>query len=337
MEITHNVSLKALNTFGIDVNADTLVVLSSTDDVLKLVSLIGSQTILILGGGSNLLFTKDFPGIVILNKLNGFEISEESESHCLVRCGAGENWHSFVINCIASGLGGLENLSLIPGKVGASPMQNIGAYGVETKDSFFSLEAMHLKTGEIRSFNNEECKFGYRESVFKNELKGQYLILSVTFRLTKQNHVFNIEYGAISQELAKQGFTEPSLQAISKAVIVIRSSKLPNPDLLGNAGSFFKNPVVDISVLNQIQVKYPDVVYFPSGFGKVKLAAGWLIEEAGWKGFRKGDAGVHLKQALVLVNYGHATGSEIWELSADIIADIERKFSVRLEREVNVL
>jgi UDP-N-acetylmuramate dehydrogenase len=303
---------------------------------LNAIPIIGNQPLLILGGGSNLLFTKDFPGLVLLNQLKGFEICEETDTHTWVKSGAGENWHSFVIQCISKNLGGIENLSLIPGNVGASPMQNIGAYGVEIKDTFHSLEAIHLKTGEIRSFTNEECCFGYRESVFKNELKGQYLILSVTFRLTRKNHQYHIEYGAISQELEKQGITERTLQAISNAVIAIRKSKLPDPAQLGNSGSFFKNPVVEMSVLEQIQKNYPDVVSYPAGLGKVKLAAGWLIEKAGWKGFRKGDAGVHVNQALVLVNYGHATGAEIWQLSAAIIEDIERKFGVNLEREVNV-
>ncbi len=334
--MSNNVSLKAYNTFGIDVKANTLAILHTFQDVLEAISLIDQQPLLILGGGSNLLFTRDFPGLVLLNQLKGFEISDETDNHCLVKSGAGENWHSFVMQCISKNLGGVENLSLIPGNVGASPMQNIGAYGVEIKDTFHSLEAIQLKSGEIRTFTNEECRFGYRESIFKNELKGQYLILSVTFKLTKRNHIYHSEYGAISQELERQGVTELSLQAISNAVIAIRSSKLPNPAQLGNAGSFFKNPVVDIRLLNQIKIGFPDVVSYPAGEEKVKLAAGWLIEQAGWKGFRKGDAGVHIHQALVLVNYGHATGAEIWQLSADIIADVAHKFGVNLEREVNI-
>jgi len=336
MEIQHAVSLKSYNTFGIDVKAEGLAVITSVAAATELLPQLRNTQTLILGGGSNLLFTKDFPGIIILNQFKGIEVTEETENHCLVKCGAGENWHSFVMTCVERNLGGLENLSLIPGNVGASPMQNIGAYGVEIKDCFHSLEALHLETGRIDMFDNAACKFGYRESIFKNELKGLYLITSVAFKLSSRNHAYNIKYGAIAEELAKQGITEPTLRAVSNAVIAIRKSKLPDPAVIGNAGSFFKNPVITQAQLVGIIEKYPDVVNYPAGDNKVKLAAGWLIEKAGWKGFRKDDAGVHVNQALVLVNYGNASGSEIWALSQAIVDDIAEKFGVPLEREVNI-
>ncbi|MFK7784824.1 MAG: UDP-N-acetylmuramate dehydrogenase, partial [Crocinitomicaceae bacterium] len=250
--------------------------------------------------------------------------------------GAGEVWHDFVLHCVENGYGGVENLSLIPGSVGASPMQNIGAYGAEIKDVFVSLEAYHIESGELHSFDKDACEFGYRESVFKRRLKNQYVITSVTFKLNKE-HSINSSYGAIEAELEKMEVSNPTIKDISEAVIAIRSSKLPNPAEIGNAGSFFKNPVVDISVLEEIQKNHENVPNYPAPNGKVKLAAGWLIDQAGWKGKTFGNFGVHKMQALVLVNYSNAQGSDIYNLSTEIIADIQSKFGVQLEREVNIL
>ncbi len=290
---------------------------------------------LILGGGSNILFTKNVDGWVIKNEISGMEIIREDNDHVYVKTGAGENWHRFVLFCIENNLGGAENLSLIPGNTGASPMQNIGAYGVELKDIFYELEAWHIKDKAWVSFSNSDCHFGYRESVFKKKFKDQFIISNVTFRLDKK-HSFHISYGAIEQELHKLGVTEISIRAISDAVIRIRSSKLPDPALIGNAGSFFKNPEISAIQFDELKNKYPDMVGYPLPGGKVKLAAGWLIEKAGWKGFRVGDAGCHEKQALVLVNYGHAKGEDIFNLSEKILKDIFEKFGVILEREVNI-
>jgi len=290
---------------------------------------------LILGGGSNILFTKNVDGWVIKNEIAGMEIIREDNDHVYVKTGAGENWHRFVLFCIENNLGGAENLSLIPGNTGASPMQNIGAYGVELKDIFYELEAWHIKDKAWVSFSNSDCHFGYRESVFKKKFKDQFIISNVTFRLDKK-HSFHISYGAIEQELHKLGVTEISIRAISDAVIRIRSSKLPDPALIGNAGSFFKNPEISAIQFDELKNKYPEMVGYPLPGEKVKLAAGWLIEKAGWKGFREGDAGCHEKQALVLVNYGYAKGEDIFNLSEKILKDIFEKFGVMLEREVNI-
>jgi UDP-N-acetylmuramate dehydrogenase len=270
------------------------------------------------------------------NEIKGFEILDRTVDSVIVKAGAGEAWHEFVLKCIDEGLAGLENLSLIPGSVGASPMQNIGAYGVEIKDVFHSLEAYHLSSGEIHTFDAKICEFGYRESVFKRKMKGQYVILSVSFKLSS-NPNLNTSYGAIESELKHMGIEHPTIKDISNAVIAIRSSKLPNPKEIGNAGSFFKNPVVDDSIVAEILKTYPDAPNYPAESGKRKLAAGWLIEQAGWKGKTVENHGVHKLQALVLVNYGGATGQQIWDLSSAIIASIESKFGVTLEREVNIL
>lgn len=334
--ISNNTDLKAYNTFGISAKASHFSKFSTVEELKNLLSQFPNDELLILGGGSNLLFTKDFNGLVLQNKIKGFEIIKENDTEVIVKSGAGENWHEFVLNCIKHDFAGLENLSLIPGSVGASPMQNIGAYGVEIKDVFVSLEAYHIPSGEIHTFDNKSCEFGYRESVFKRKLKGQYVIISVTFRLTK-NPNLNTSYGAIESELAKKGVTKPTIKDISKAVIAIRNSKLPNPKEIGNAGSFFKNPVVDQSIVDEILKNYPDMPHFPAESGKRKLPAGWLIEQAGWKGKTYSNYGVHKLQALVLVNYGGATGHEIFRLSARIIKDIQEKFGVTLEREVNIL
>lgn len=291
---------------------------------------------LILGGGSNILFTKNVDGLVLKNELKGITLLKEDTDFYYVRAAAGEVWHDLVMYCIRNNYAGLENLSLIPGNVGASPMQNIGAYGVEIKDCFEELQAIHIKEKFIRTFNREECRFGYRESVFKRELKDEYVITSVTYRLSKKP-VFKISYGAIEKELEQMGVKELNIQAISEAVCAIRSSKLPDPKIIGNAGSFFKNPEISAAQHKALKTKFPELVAYPLENGNVKLAAGWLIEKCGWKGKRIGDAGVHALQALVLVNYGNATGKEIYDLSQQILESVFNTFNVTLEREVNIL
>jgi UDP-N-acetylmuramate dehydrogenase len=333
--IQTNKNLKEYNTFGISVKAEMFAVFSSIEELKQILSFRNDKKILVLGGGSNLLLTKDFDGLVIKNEIKRFEVIEETVSEVIVESGAGENWHEFVLNCIDKGFGGVENLSLIPGSVGASPMQNIGAYGVEIKDVFESLSAYHIKSGEIHYFDKTKCEFGYRESIFKNKVKGEYIILTVTFRLTK-NPTINSSYGAINEQLKVMGIENPTIQELSAAVIAIRQSKLPDPKIIGNAGSFFKNPTVEIALLEQIQKNYPDIPNYPAENGR-KLAAGWLIEKAGWKGRTFDNYGVHKLQALVLVNYGNCTGQEIFDLSSQIIQDVFEKFGVLLEREVNIL
>ncbi len=338
INIKQNYPLKKYNTLGIDVATRYWVEIKHLEELNELFSNEEYNKLprLLLGGGSNILLTKDFEGIVI--KLNVKGISKESENDDVVyiKALAGENWHDFVLWSLGQNFGGLENMSLIPGNVGTAPMQNIGAYGVEIKDVFHELEAFEIETGKIRTFSLEECQFGYRESVFKQELKGQYIITSVTFRLTKDNHKIKSSYGAIQEELTKKSIQEPTIQDISKAVIAIRESKLPDPNKLGNCGSFFKNPIIAKEHFQQLQSHYSDLGSYPIDEKNVKVAAGWLIEKAGWKGKRFGDAGVHEKQALVLVNYGSATGQAIFELSQKIIEDIDQKFQIRLEREVNL-
>lgn len=338
MQLFQYHSLKSLNTFGIDVAARYFAPFSSVAVLEEILSAPSLQNLpkMILGGGSNVLLTADYPGVVMKNEIKGIEVLREDDEYVYVKAGAGENWHQFVLFCIEHDYAGLENLSLIPGNVGASPMQNIGAYGVEIKDSFVELEALHLKDRTLVKFDKTACAFGYRESVFKRQYKDQFAILNVCFRLCKTPH-FNTSYGAIEQELERMGIKELSLRAISQAVINIRSSKLPNPAEIGNAGSFFKNPEVTAVQYEQIRSAYPDVVAYPLANGHYKLAAGWLIEQCGWKGYRRGDAGVHAQQALVLVNYGKATGQEIYTLSQEILESVQQKFGVVLEREVNVI
>jgi UDP-N-acetylmuramate dehydrogenase len=335
--IQENTDLFPVNTFGIHANARYFARFKSVNDLKQLLNKRpDTAPILILGGGSNILLTKDFNGLVLKNELTGIEVISENENEVLVKAGAGEIWHDFVIHCIEKGFAGLENLSLIPGSVGASPMQNIGAYGVEIKDVFHSLEAYHIESGEIHTFDKESCEFGYRESVFKRKLKDQYIILNVTYELKKKPNL-NTSYGAIESELKNMGITNPTIRDISNAVIAIRSSKLPDPKKIGNAGSFFKNPVVEQSVVDVILKNKPDAPNYAAEPGKRKLAAGWLIEQAGWKGKTFVNFGVHKLQALVLVNYGGATGEQLFQLSSDIIKDVEEKFGVTLEREVNIL
>jgi UDP-N-acetylmuramate dehydrogenase len=332
-----NISLKPFNTFGIDVNANRFATFSSVEELKSLLTQKqANEPLLILGGGSNLLLTKSFEGLVLKNEIKGFELISENEENVIVESGAGEIWHQFVMNCIENGFAGLENLSLIPGSVGASPMQNIGAYGVEIKDVFEYLDAFEISTGQMRRFKREDCEFGYRESVFKNIYKDRFVICKVAFKLSK-NPKINTSYGAIESELQKMGILEPTIRDVSNAVIAIRQSKLPDPAVLGNAGSFFKNPVVDERIIEEIKKTYPDVPNYPAEIGKRKLAAGWLIETAGWKGKVVDTCGVHKLQALVLVNYGGSSGKQVYDLSTQIIEDIKSKFGVTLEREVNIL
>ncbi len=295
---------------------------------------INSSNSFILGGGSNILFTKNVDGLVVKNELKGIEVIKEDADFVYVKSGAGEVWHEFVLDCIRNNRAGVENLSLIPGSVGAGPMQNIGAYGVELKDVFHELEAFHIHEKFIRTFSAEECKFGYRESVFKHELKNKFFITSVTFRLNKKTK-FNTSYGAIETELKAMNVKDISLAAISQAVINIRTSKLPDPKVIGNAGSFFKHPIVSAKKHAQLKKDFPEIVSYPNG-NDFKLAAGWMIEKCEWKGKRFGDAGVHKNQALVLVNYGDANGQEIFDLSTKVLESVMEKFGVLLEREVNV-
>ncbi|MFT3911197.1 MAG: UDP-N-acetylmuramate dehydrogenase [Ferruginibacter sp.] len=339
MIIQQDISLKHLNTFGIDVWAKYFSIFTSINDLQEIFE--GNakgQTPnpLILGGGSNILFTKNVNGLVLKNEIKGIEKINEDDDHVYIQAGAGENWHSFVMHCLENNYAGIENLALIPGNVGASPMQNIGAYGVEIKDTFHSLEAFNIEEKKTVSFNKADCAFGYRESVFKNKYKGQFIITSVTYKLNK-NPVFNISYGAIKEELEKMKLHELNIRNIAQAVMNIRSSKLPDPKVIGNAGSFFKNPEIDIILFEKLLAQFPNIVGYKLNDGKVKLAAGWLIEHCGWKGYRKGDAGCHEKQALVLVNYGNAKGSEIFDLSTEILMSVKDKFNVTLEREVNII
>lgn len=338
MQEEYSISLKPYNTFGIDVQADKLVHIQTPEQLQELIR-IGAFTtgpFLILGGGSNVLFTKDVKGLVVRNELKGIEVIKEDDSHVWVKAMGGEIWHEFVLWSIERNFAGIENLSLIPGTVGAAPMQNIGAYGVEIKDTFDSLEALDLKTGALKVFSQTDCRFGYRESIFKNEAKGNYFIVSVTFKLNK-HPVFNNSYGAIQQVLEQNGVKELSIKAISDAVIAIRSSKLPNPAVIGNAGSFFKNPEIDITQFNTLKQQFPSIVGYPTSPGKIKVAAGWLIEQCGWKGKRVGNTGSHKDQALVLVNYGGVKGEEVYRLAEDIKKSVADKFGINIQTEVNII
>lgn len=336
--LDENTSLKPYHTFGIEVSAAYYAKFNSVNSLRQLLHQNTGLPLFILGGGSNVLFTKDYNGLVLKNEILGFKTIEENNTSIVIEAGAGMNWHSFVLKCIDINYGGVENLSLIPGNIGASPMQNIGAYGVEIKDVFEYLDAVHIKSGEVKRFHKSDCAFGYRESVFKRKLKGEYIICRVAYRLSKNNHKLNTSYGAIENELQNMQITNPTIRDVSNAVIAIRQSKLPNPKEIGNAGSFFKNPVVSQKKLKKLLDKYPSIPNYPSPENKVKLSAGWLIEQAGWKGKTFDERyGVHKKQALVLVNYNDAKGQEILRLSDDIITDVAFKFDVHLEREVNIL
>jgi UDP-N-acetylmuramate dehydrogenase len=335
MNIIQNQSLKNYNTFGIDAKAKEFIAVNTVDALVEVVA--SSQDLFILGGGSNMLLTQDIQKLVVHLDLKGLEIIEENEDFVIVRAQAGENWHEFVLWCIDQDFGGIENLSLIPGNVGTTPIQNIGAYGVEIKDTLFSCEALNRKTLQIETFTNEQCKFDYRESVFKNELKEQYIITAVLFKLTKKNHKVSTTYGAIETELSNQNIQNPTLKDISNAVIAIRQSKLPDPKELGNSGSFFKNPVISKEAYKKAKAIHPDMPHYVVSENSVKVPAGWLIEQAGFKGKRFGDAGVHKNQALVLVNYGTATGAELVALSQTIQQTILDQFGIAIEAEVNII
>ena len=328
-----NTSLLSYNSFHFDVNASELVSVKSVNELQELLHT--KTPLLVLGGGSNILLTRNVDGLVVKIDILGIEEVKEDNTHIYVRVGAGENWHSFVEYTMKRNWGGLENLSLIPGNVGAAPIQNIGAYGVELKDSFYELEAYDRKEKKVYSFAVNDCRFAYRDSIFKSAEKGRYIILNVTFILRK-TPVLHTSYGAIREELKIMEVKSPTIQDISTAVIKIRRSKLPDPADIGNAGSFFKNPVVDQSKFLSLSSKYSEMPAYPHEDQSVKLAAGWLIEQCGWKGYRKGDAGVHKDQALVLVNYGKATGREILDLSEKINLSVTKKFGIHLDSEVNI-
>lgn len=334
----YNVSLKSYNTFGIETFAKALDRVQNVEEIKNfLQNKPKDEALFILNGGSNMLLTQDVDAWVMKLELKGIAIIEENENDIIVEAKAGENWHQFVLYCIDKGWGGIENLSLIPGNVGSSPIQNIGAYGVEIKDYFVSLEALHIDTLDTHTFTNEQCRFGYRESVFKNEYKGQYIITSVRFRLTKNNHTLHTSYGVILQELEKMGVTQPTIKDVSNAVIAIRQSKLPDPKEIGNSGSFFKNPVVDKATFDVFHQAHPQAPFYEVSSTEFKIPAGWLIEQSGLKGFRKGDAGVHTKQALVLVNYGNATGNELLEMARYVQQTVFETFGIRIEPEVNII
>jgi UDP-N-acetylmuramate dehydrogenase len=332
------VDLQSYNTFHIRALARQFVRISSATDFLDLIRnrADAAKKHLILGGGSNILFTGDYDGLVIKNEITGIDIVDENDDYVTVRAGAGERWHSLVEYCVDHDWGGIENLSLIPGTVGAAPMQNIGAYGVEICDTVQVVEAIEIATGRVRQFSKEECKFGYRESIFKNALKGMWFISSVTLKLTKRDHRLNTTYGAL-KELFGERVGSPSIREVSEAVIAIRRSKLPDPDIIGNAGSFFKNPSIDEASLNFIRKNGVPVPTFTGEQGLTKVPAAWLIEQCGWKGATFGNIGVHKNQALVIVNYGGATGEEIWELAMRIQESVKEKFRVTLQPEVNVI
>lgn len=337
MELKKEISLKPFNTFGVDALARYFTQATTIDELQEALGY-RQQTkdLLLLGGGSNVLFRNNFDGLVVRNNLKGISCVGEDEHFFYVKSAAGEVWHDFVLHCIDQGYAGVENLSLIPGSVGAAPMQNIGAYGVEIKQVFHELEALHIEDMSLHKFDNQACEFGYRESVFKRKLKNQFVIVSVTLKLRKKPE-FNTSYGAIEQELEKQQVNQLSIRAISDAVIAIRQQKLPDPKKIGNAGSFFKNPVIEMSDYERLKDEFPDVAAYPAGEGKMKVAAGWLIDQAGWKGKTFGNYGVHKNQALVLVNYGGATGGEIYDLSEEILQSVKTKYGITLEREVNII
>ena len=339
MHIKENFSLKNHNTFGVGVSAKYFAEVADLYELKYSIEFakINHLKTLFLGGGSNILFTKDFEGLVIKLNLKGIseEISQENE--VLVTAKAGENWHEFVQFCLSKNYGGLENLSLIPGNVGTSPMQNIGAYGTEIKDTFVSCKVLNLETFEVEHFNHEKCRFGYRDSIFKQEGKDKYVILEVTFRLTAKNHTIKTEYGAIKTELDTLGIGNPTIHDVSQAVINIRQSKLPDPKRTGNAGSFFKNPTISVEQFSEVQKQHPHMPSYPNG-NTVKIPAGWLIEQCGWKGKQIGNVASHELQALVIVNKtGRASGKEIFDYSTMIIESVKEKFGIQLEREVNII
>lgn len=335
MKIETNFSLQAYNTFGVAATASAYAEVATKNDVLELYHL-PYRPIYILGGGSNVLMLKDIEGIVLRNCLMGIEVLSEREGHVLVAVGAGENWHELVQWAIRQNLGGLENLSLIPGTVGAAPIQNIGAYGVELKDVFHSLEAFDFQKGTFRNFDRDACQFGYRYSIFKEaKNRHRFLITRVVLQLTRPPHPLQLSYGAIQETLKANGISRPGIREVGNVVESIRKSKLPDPKILKNAGSFFKNPEIESGQFDKLKEKYPEVPGYPTVAGQIKVAAGWLIEACGWKGKRHGRVGCHEKQALVIVNYGGASGAEIQELARAIQVSVKEKFGIYLEPEVN--
>jgi UDP-N-acetylmuramate dehydrogenase len=337
MQIQHNFSLKNYNTFGIEAQAKQFVAVHSVDELKSILTEHPNEKKFILGGGSNMLLTQNIEALVIHVDLKGKKIVKEDNDFVWVESMAGEVWHEFVLWTIDQNFGGLENMSLIPGNVGTTPVQNIGAYGTEIKDTFVSCDAMNIETQQTKTFTKEECHFGYRESVFKHEAKDKYVITSVIFKLTKRNHKINTSYGDITKELEKQNVVTPTLKDVSNAVIAIRQSKLPDPKELGNSGSFFKNPIIPKSDFEKIHALHPEMPHYVVSETEVKVPAGWLIEKAGFKGKRFGDAGIHKNQALVLVNYGNATGQEILAVSKNVQATVLKEFGIAIEAEVNVI
>ena len=337
MTIHQNYSLKALNTFGIEVKARYYVAVHSVEELKEALGQQWELPILVLGGGSNMLLTKDLERVVLHICIKGIEEIERSDDRVHLRVAAGENWHDLVLFCPEQDLGGLENLSLIPGNVGTAPIQNIGAYGVELKDVFEGCEVMDMETGKISYMDLEACQFGYRDSIFKKELKNRVIITSVDLRLSVKDHEIKTTYGDIGHQLSKHGISDPSIKDVSNAVIAIRQSKLPDPAQLGNSGSFFKNPELEQSEFAAVQKRFPQIPNYPMSNGIIKVPAGWLIDQAGLKGYRKGDAGVHEKQALVLVNYGQASGSEIWAIAQYVQEVVAERFGISLQPEVNIL
>ena len=337
MQIQHNISLKKYNSFGIEAFAKHFASISNIEDLKTILQLNEYKNRFILGGGSNMLLTKNIDALVLHINLKGITIVSEDDTSVIVKANAGENWHEFVLWCIAHDFGGLENLSLIPGNVGTAPIQNIGAYGVELKDTFISCETLDIETLKTNTFENSECEFDYRNSIFKQDLKGQQIITSVTFKLSKQNHVLYTNYGAIALQLETMHIKKPTIRDVSNAVIAIRDSKLPNPKKIGNSGSFFKNPVISMKDFEALKLNFPEIPGYTISSDTIKIPAGWLIEKAGFKGKRFGNYGVHDKQALVLVNYGDAKGSDILKLSQTIQKTIKRIFHISIEAEVNIL
>ncbi|MCB2208065.1 MAG: UDP-N-acetylmuramate dehydrogenase [Bacteroidetes bacterium] len=338
MFIYQDFCLKPFTTFGVAVEANRYVAITSVKDLQELYAEgeLSKKPVMVLGGGSNILFTQHYEGFILACQILGKEILKETEDEIIIRVGGGEHWPSFVDEMVEKGYGGIENLSLIPGKVGAAPIQNIGAYGVEVKEVFENLDAFELKTGKTRKFNKSECEFGYRSSIFKTTEKGKFFITHVTFRLSKKPKL-NLSYAPLKEAFAGRSVDDIFIKEVSEAVIQIRNSKLPDPEKLKNAGSFFKNPVVSEKKVDELKYLNPDMPVYPQPGGQAKLAAGWLIEQCGWKGKRKGDAGVHEKQALVIVNYGNATGKEILALANDIQKSVQQQFGIKLEPEVNII
>ena len=335
LQVQAGVSLKPFNSFGVDVQARLFAEAHSDADVRQALAYAAEHDVplLVIGGGSNLLLTADIQALVLRMATRGIRILSDNGQQVLIEAEAGEPWHPFVQHTLGLGMSGLENLSLIPGTVGAAPMQNIGAYGVEIKDVFAGLTALDRHSGELRDFSLAECNFAYRDSLFKQE-PGRWLILRVRFNLNR-NEQLHLEYGPVRQRLTEQGIEHPTASDVSQAICSIRSEKLPDPAVLGNAGSFFKNPLVPAALVTRLKAEFPDLVAYAQPDGQMKLAAGWLIERAGWKGFREADAGVHKLQALVLVNYGAATGLQLLELAQRIQQDIWQRFQVELEMEPN--